>query len=139
MNLRLVAGLCFVLAAPGVAQSQTYVDSPFNPGVGYCVCSNNTIVKVHTLAVQDDGKVVVGGDFLQMGSNGFWGDTPRRFIGRVNADGTLDGTFDPGADGVVTTLVLQPDGKDPRWRYIHQNRRRRFRTRAAAGNRPVEL
>jgi len=39
------------------------------------------------------------------------GGGTRRFIGRLNATGSLDGTFDPGAYNAVSGMALQPDGK----------------------------
>ncbi len=35
----------------------------------------------------------------------------RAYIGRVNSNGTLDATFNPGTDADVGSLALQPDGK----------------------------
>ncbi len=60
---------------------------------------------VYALAVQDDGKILVGGDFSWLGAQ------RRDNIGRLNADGTLDDTFNPGANGWVKALAVQPDGK----------------------------
>jgi uncharacterized delta-60 repeat protein len=77
------------------------VDTDFNPG------TNNP---VYSLALQPDGKILVGGDFSALGGGGL-GMTPRKFIARLNADGTVDPYFDPGATGDVLTLALQPDGK----------------------------
>ena len=58
------------------------------------------------VAVQPDGKVLVGGQFAAV--NG----TNRNNIARLNANGSLDGTFNPGtgADGAVRSVALQPDG-----------------------------
>ena len=39
------------------------------------------------------------------------GGQPRNFIGRLNADGTLDATFNAGADYHVDALAVQADGK----------------------------
>jgi uncharacterized delta-60 repeat protein len=48
----------------------------------------------------------VAGDFTDLYTE------PREGLGRLNADGTLDTTFgNPGADGTVRALVLQPDGR----------------------------
>jgi hypothetical protein len=47
----------------------------------------------------------VGGGFTGLG-----GQT-RNYLGRLNADGTVDGTFNPGADGYVSSLAVQADGK----------------------------
>jgi uncharacterized delta-60 repeat protein len=62
---------------------------------------------VRTLLVQDSGKVLIGGLFTNV--NGF----NRNYIGRLNADGTLDLQFDPGggADNPVYAIVQQADGK----------------------------
>ncbi len=62
---------------------------------------------VKALALQPDGKILIGGGFQT------YNGTPRNFIARVNADGSLDTTFGPGsgADNYVSALALQPDGK----------------------------
>jgi uncharacterized delta-60 repeat protein len=60
------------------------------------------------LAVQPDGKVVIGGDFTAV--NG----VARTRIARLNADGSLDTSFGNGlvgADAMVQTLAVQSDGK----------------------------
>jgi uncharacterized delta-60 repeat protein len=63
---------------------------------------------VYSLAMQPDGKVLIGGDFDQL-----YGASPRNRIARLNVDGTLDATFDPGtgANDEVLRLALQTDGK----------------------------
>ena len=62
---------------------------------------------VNALVVQPDGKVIIGGNFTT-----YEGTTINR-IARVNVDGTLDATFNPGVgfDNIVYALALQPDGK----------------------------
>ncbi len=62
---------------------------------------------VTTLAIQPDGKVLFAGDFSRVN------DIPRRDLVRVNADGTLDSTFNSGVkiDNPITKIVVQPDGK----------------------------
>ena len=77
----------------------------FNPGVSKVLGS----AIVYTMALQPDGKVVVGGYFEGLG--GGTGATVRNYIGRINADGTLDLGFNPGATFFVNTLALQADGK----------------------------
>jgi uncharacterized delta-60 repeat protein len=59
---------------------------------------------VYSLAVQSDGKILVGGQFSTIGS------TNRAFVVRLNADGTLDDGFDPKPNGPVLALKVQPDG-----------------------------
>jgi uncharacterized delta-60 repeat protein len=62
---------------------------------------------VRDLEIQPDGKILVGGDFSKIGG------TNRNGIARLNANGTLDTTFDPGAgaDGEVAAVALQTNGK----------------------------
>ncbi len=76
------------------------VDTAFNPGTG----ANNT---VHAVARQPDGKILIGGSFSSF--NG----VPRSNIARLNVDGSLDTTFNPGsgANGGVYAIVIQPNGK----------------------------
>src|SRR5262249_50392278 len=59
---------------------------------------------VNSLALQADGKILVGGSFTTLA-----GQT-RNNLGRLNADGSLDNTFFPSANSNVTALALQPDG-----------------------------
>ncbi|MGA2864908.1 MAG: delta-60 repeat domain-containing protein [Verrucomicrobiota bacterium] len=77
------------------------LDSGFNPGAG----GWHPQPWVASLAVQADGKILVGGGFTTLG-----GQT-RNCIGRLNADGTLDSGFNPGAGSTVTSLAVQADGE----------------------------
>ena len=61
--------------------------------------------RAQVIAVQPDGKILVGGRFVPPG-----GQTSSALV-RLNPDGTLDTTFAPMPDGYVYDLVLQPDGK----------------------------
>jgi uncharacterized delta-60 repeat protein len=76
------------------------LDTSFDPGTG----ANST---VRTIVVQPDGKVVIGGDFTS------YNGTSRNYIARLNANGSLDTSFNPGtgANSRVRTIVVQPDGK----------------------------
>jgi uncharacterized delta-60 repeat protein len=76
------------------AQSQT--PDNFNPGA-------NGIVSA--LAVQPDGKIVVGGLFTQIGG------LSRTRLARLQPDGVVDTTFAPAANNTVYSLAIQPDGK----------------------------
>lgn len=63
---------------------------------------------VDAVAVQPDGKVIIGGSFTSV-----HGETRYR-IARLNTDGTLDSTFDEGLNpgtSVIHALALQWDGK----------------------------
>ncbi len=64
-------------------------------------------MQVATIAVQPDGKIVIGGSFQRVGYY------DRRRIARLNSDGSLDSTFDAGAYSFVTvdTVLARPDGK----------------------------
>jgi uncharacterized delta-60 repeat protein len=85
----------------GRLTSDGTLDTTFiNPGAG-----GGLPPDVNSLAVQADGKILVGGRFTTLGGQ------PRRFIGRLNNDGTLDTSFNPGANGYVESLAMQADGK----------------------------
>ncbi|MFN7155716.1 MAG: IPTL-CTERM sorting domain-containing protein, partial [Acidovorax sp.] len=73
------------------------LDAGFNPDVPNGL--------VYSLAVQPDGKVLVGGAFTTLVGQ------PRNRIARLNADGTLDAAFNPDANNAVFSLAVQPDGK----------------------------
>jgi len=60
---------------------------------------------VNCLAVQADGKILLGGRFTTLN-----GQT-RNYLGRLKADGNLDDTFNPNANGEVRTLLVEPSGK----------------------------
>jgi uncharacterized delta-60 repeat protein len=62
---------------------------------------------VYALARQADGKWIAAGQFTYV--NG----VARKNIARLNADGSLDATFDPGSgpNGRVRSLAIQSDGK----------------------------
>ena len=85
----------------GRLNSNGTLDVAFNPG------ANN---RVFALAEQTDGKILMGGDFTTLGGGGT-GTTTRNHIGRLNADGTLDTKFNPGAGAVVRALTLQTDSQ----------------------------
>ena len=76
-------------------------DSTFNPGLG----ANAT---VYALAVQPDGKVVLGGDFTAVNGN-----TNFNHIARLNIDGSIDTSFNPGigANDSVRAITLQLNGE----------------------------
>jgi len=77
------------------------VDVDFNPGSG-------TDAPVNAVALQPDGKVLIGGAFTTV--NG----VPRRGIARLNADGSVDTSFNPGfgaVGGGVEDILLIDTGK----------------------------
>ena len=66
---------------------------------------------VFAIALQGDGKVVVGGNFTTIAANGAAAVT-RNNIVRLEADGRLDRTLDLGIVGnQIRAIAIQPDGK----------------------------
>lgn len=59
-------------------------------------------------AFQNDGKIIIAGDFTTYNV-----DTSYNRIARLNSDGTLDTTFNPGsgAGNSIRTVAIQNDGK----------------------------
>lgn len=61
---------------------------------------------IFALAIQPDGKVLIGGGFTVV--NG----TDRFGIARLNSNGTVDNSFNPGTGAYgVYAIALQPDGR----------------------------
>ncbi len=78
------------------------VDRGFRTGYGFSR-SNGSPAEVRAVAVQRDGKIVAGGVFSA------YGGISVSNICRLNADGSLDDSFDPGglgANGPVNALLL---------------------------------
>lgn len=71
------------------------VDTSFNPGLG-------ANAAVYALALDNTDRVLIGGDFVSF--NG----TERNRIARINSNGSLDETFNPGlgANGTVRAIKL---------------------------------
>ncbi len=87
-------------AVGGYAQPGN-IDPLFNPlGAG----ANGT---VHAVKALPDGKVLIGGAFTQ------YNGAPAAYIARLNADGTLDNTFNTGTgpNGIVHAVAVQPNGR----------------------------
>jgi hypothetical protein len=53
------------------------------------------------VALQQDGKVLVSGDFTM----------PRKYVARLNSDGSLDTTFEAEPQLGVFAIAVQPDGR----------------------------
>ena len=79
------------------------VDPTFNPGA----VADGRDSYVDALAVQTDGKIVIGGSFTSTRQI-----APAN-LARLNADGTVDPGFNPDLyiDGPVNAILMQPDGK----------------------------
>src|SRR5215468_11040795 len=76
--------LLALLVAAKVQAAPGDVDTTFNPGFG-------ADAPIHAIAVQPDGKLVVGGEFFYLALSNLV------HIGRLNTDGSLDTTFKVGA------------------------------------------
>ncbi|MDQ3800348.1 MAG: FG-GAP-like repeat-containing protein [Acidobacteriota bacterium] len=76
------------------------LDPTFNVGI-------QSAGSVFALATQTDGKIIVGGNFSRMNN------VPRKNLARLNADGSLDPTFNSGNTFgyAVRKIIFQPDGK----------------------------
>lgn len=94
------------------------LDSSFNTGTGAAGTIQFNTYNVHAMALQADGKILIGGTFTSI--NG----TPCGGIARLNADGSLDNSFNigtgliindqfnpPGTNGYINSFAIQPDGK----------------------------
>ncbi len=66
---------------------------------------------VYAIAVQPDGRLLIGGNFVKMQPNHFGSASIHFQIARLKADGSVDQSFQARCDGDVTTIALQADGK----------------------------
>jgi uncharacterized delta-60 repeat protein len=91
------------------------IDATFNPASRTGQLKAGYGPSIHAHAVQPDGKVIVGGSFTALDG------ISRNGIGRLDLDGSLDRTFDPGSgigiaglnivsEGVIS-IAVQSDGK----------------------------
>jgi uncharacterized delta-60 repeat protein len=76
------------------------IDNTFNTGTGFEGV-------VYVIRVQPNGKILVGGGYLEFNGN------PHLYLIRLNSDGSVDNTFDLGTgfNGIVNDIILQNDGK----------------------------
>lgn len=72
------------------------LDLQFNPN------ANNSVT---SMAVQPDGKFIIGGTFTLIDG------VMRNCISRFNADTTLDASFNPNVNSQVASIAVQTDGK----------------------------
>jgi uncharacterized delta-60 repeat protein len=88
--------------------SQTLIATATIPG--FNVGGSGVDNSVNKVLVQPDGKIIVGGYFTSYNGNAAAPDN----LLRLNADGSLDTSFNNGGagiGGIVSTMALQPDGK----------------------------
>ena len=90
------------------------LDQTFNYSVGNARGFDNT---VFSIAIQSDGKILVGGSFSTYDDGIITATHAPDRLCRLNADGTLDQTFNytastgRGFNGVVYAIAIQSDGK----------------------------
>jgi hypothetical protein len=80
------------LAAPAVLGANTLLPEPD--------LSVRAIAQVPTAVLQPDGKLLIGGNFGQVNGQ------PRRWLARLNSDGSLDASFAPTLSNAVTRIVI---------------------------------
>jgi len=87
--------------SPAHAATTVTLDPAFAIGTGFDFFTNS-------VAVQSDGKIIVGGSF-----SSYNGTTIGKYIARLNPDGTLDTSFSTGTGftGSVSYIAIQSDGK----------------------------
>ncbi|MCL1864230.1 MAG: InlB B-repeat-containing protein [Spirochaetes bacterium] len=88
------------------------LDMTFNPGISIAANSDlpDEDLVIAAVAIQSNGKIVIAGNFTSF--NG----TPRNKIARLNSNGSLDMTFNPGTgasgeEDVISCVAIQSDGK----------------------------
>lgn len=76
------------------------LDSAFDAGLG-------ADAAIYAMTLQTNGQVLIAGSFVEIDTR------PQVRVARLNPDGSLDTSFDPGTgpDDAVFALTLQPDGK----------------------------
>lgn len=105
----LVGGVFWDAAAGGLGSfclTRVAPNGTLDPGFVHGIEGN----RVYALALQPDGKIIVGGDFWKVQGQ------PVGSLVRLNADGTLDPSFalptlEVGSWGIVKAMDLAPDGK----------------------------
>lgn len=97
--------------------------------------ANNSNDYATSVAIQSDGKIVVAGYGMYLGSNGF--STVDEFsLARYNSDGSLDSSFNGNGKvhtrfgntiaGYSNAILIQPDGKILVSGYIQQSNTKNF-------------
>ena len=76
------------------------LDTTFVVGTGFDI-------GIRALAIQTDGKILVGGAFTT------YNGSASKYITRLNTNGSVDASFNTGTscNNTVYTIILQPDGK----------------------------
>ena len=83
------------------------LDPSFNASVGVLPTGTSAPVAAYTLRLLPDGRMYVGGQFYAVDG------APRRYLALINADGSLDASFDPGETitNSVQSVAVQADNR----------------------------
>jgi len=103
----LVIGGAFTQAAGATRRylARLYPDGALDATFDPIVEAGEAEVSIKALAIQPDGRILVGGSFTTIDGE------PRRRLARLLPDGSLDPTFIAGADQDIWAIAVQPDGK----------------------------
>ncbi|HTO02316.1 MAG TPA: delta-60 repeat domain-containing protein, partial [Opitutus sp.] len=71
------------------------------------VGANNMVL---SLAVQSDGKILIGGGFTSLQPAGSAAPVARNRIARLDTDGSIESGFNPDVNNAVSAIALLPDG-----------------------------
>ena len=99
--LFLLFSIAVLLGSGAAVRAQSALDG-FDP---------NANGAIRVVVVQPDGKILIGGDFTTVSLNGGASTVVRNHIVRFRADGSVDASFNPNANGAVHAIALQADGK----------------------------
>lgn len=102
MKKLLITKLFFFLVIGGIYAQTDVIDPSFNAKIG-----GGANINVACVTVQTDGKVIIAGEFTN------YAYSSKNGIARLNADGTLDTTFDvgTGANASIASIAVLPNGQ----------------------------
>jgi len=98
--LGLLATTCLMISSAQTYAGDGMLDPSFDP-------LSSTVFggTINAIVVQDNGQIIVGGEFTDLGG------LSRRNLARLNADGSADPSFDPSPNFTVSDLTLTDDNK----------------------------
>ena len=82
------------------------IDTSFHVGTAFSILKFGNVNDVHTVAIQSDGKILIGGNFVAYNGIGV-AASPLR----LNADGSIDTSFHLSNGGNIYSIAIQTDGK----------------------------
>jgi hypothetical protein len=103
-----VLAIALVFAGCSNPQANDTIPDSGTQDTGFLATGAGADGVVYSVAVQSDGKVLIGGEFTT------YNGTSRGRVARLNSDGSLDTGFlatGTGADGLVYSVAVQSDGK----------------------------